>query len=52
MKDIPKILETPYIGKDNNDKNRLYPPYLEEIKMIREKKYNSNFLDEIRKYYS
>lgn len=48
---IPKILETPYIGDTDEDKNRLYPPYKFEIEMIRNKKFNPNFLNEIRKYY-
>ena len=40
LDDIPKILETPWIGE--------YPPYKEEIEMIRMKKYNPN-LKEIAK---
>lgn len=36
LKDIPKILETPYIKDENNS----YPPYREEIKSIIEKKFN------------
>lgn len=39
---IPKILETPYIDKE-------YPPYKEEIEMIRNKKFNENLLDDVRK---
>lgn len=40
LDDIPKILETPWIGD--------YPPYKEEIEMIRSKKFNPN-LKEIAK---
>ena len=40
--EIPRILETPYVDK-------LYPPYKYEIEMIRNKKFNSNLLDDIRK---
>lgn len=40
LDDIPKILETPWIGE--------YPPYKEEIEMIRMKKFNPN-LKEIAK---
>ena len=47
IKNIPKILETPYITLDN-EKNKIYPPYKEEIKMIKNKKYNPNLIDEIR----
>ncbi len=31
---VPKILETPYI-KDENDKKKSYPPYKEEIEMLK-----------------
>ena len=51
LEGIPKILETPYIGNFDGDKERLYPPYLEEIKMIREKKFDDNFLEKIRELY-
>ena len=51
LKDVPKILETPYIGEDDNDKNRIYPPYKFEIEMINNKKFNSNLLNDIRNYY-
>lgn len=37
---IPKILETPYIDKE-------FPPYKEEIEMIRKKKFNPNLIEEI-----
>jgi len=39
LKDVPKILETPYVGDDTK-----YPPYLFEIEMIRNKKFNDNQL--------
>ena len=48
---IPKILETPYIGDTDDSKERLYPPYKFEIEMIRNKKFDSEFLAKIRKYY-
>jgi deoxyribonuclease-4 len=51
LKDIPKILETPYIGDTDDSKERLYPPYKYEIDMIRKKEYNPNFLEDIRKHY-
>lgn len=43
LENIPKILETPYVDK-------LYPPYKYEIEMIRNKKFNNNLLDEIKKH--
>lgn len=51
LANIPKILETPYIGDTDESKERLYPPYRFEIEMIRNKKFNPSFLDEIRTYY-
>ena len=39
LKEIPKILETPYIEK--------YPPYKQEIEMIRNKKFNPNLKEDI-----
>lgn len=44
---IPKILETPYVS----DGSSKYPPYLFEIKMFREGKYNSNLINDIVSYY-
>ena len=43
FKDIPKILETPYV-KDGDDS---YPPYKYEIEMIRNKKFDSKLIDKI-----
>lgn len=51
LTNVPKILETPYIGDTDDSKERLYPPYKYEIEMIRNKKFNSEFLEEIRKEY-
>ena len=51
LENIPMILETPYVGNDDNDKERLYPPYKHEIKMIRSKEFNPNLKDMIREEY-
>ena len=51
IKDIPKILETPYVGEDNESKERIYPPYKYEIEMIRNKKFDEKLLDKIRNNY-
>ena len=51
LKGIPKILETPYVSKDDNSKERLFPPYKFEIEMIRKKEFNSNLINDIRNYY-
>ncbi|MBQ9019404.1 MAG: deoxyribonuclease IV [Bacilli bacterium] len=42
LKEIPRILETPYVDKE-------YPPYKYEIEMIRSKIFDENLLDKIRK---
>ncbi|WP_010173644.1 deoxyribonuclease IV [Bacillus coahuilensis] len=39
LHDIPKILETPYVGEDKKDKK---PPYLFEIEMLRNESFNEN----------
>ncbi|NLA32619.1 MAG: deoxyribonuclease IV [Mollicutes bacterium] len=51
IKNIPKILETPYIGEDDEDKLRIYPPYKFEIEMIKEKEFDPNLKEKIRNYY-
>lgn len=42
LADVPKILETPYVDRER-------APYKYEIEMIRNKKFDSNLLDKIRK---
>ena len=51
LKEIPKILETPYVSI-NGGKDRTYPPYKQEIEMIKNKKENPNLLEDIVNYYS
>lgn len=51
LKDVPKILETPYVGLNNESKDRLYPPYKFEIEMIRNKSFDADLLNVIREYY-
>lgn len=41
---LPKILETPYVGKDK--KNRK-PPYKFEIAMLREQRFNEHLIEDI-----
>lgn len=48
---IPMILETPYIGEYDDDKNKIYPPYRFEIEMIRNKRFDVNLFNNIREYY-
>ena len=47
IKDVPKILETPYI-KDDKDS---YPPYKFEIEMIKNKSLNKSLKENIIEYY-
>jgi len=42
LEDVPKILETPYVEKK-------YPPYKEEIEMIRKKSFDPDLIDKIKK---
>ncbi len=51
FKDIPVILETPYIGDTDDDKNRLYPPYKFEIEMLKNKKFDVDIKNKIRNMY-
>ena len=51
LKNIPMILETPYISKKDGEKEKIYPPYKFEIEMIRNRKFNNNLLEDIRNYY-
>jgi deoxyribonuclease IV len=44
LKDIPKILETPYVGEDKNNKKA---PYKHEIDMLRSQEFNESLLEAI-----
>ncbi len=44
LKDVPKILETPYIDKE-------YPPYKFEIASLKEGKINPNLIEDIKNFY-
>ena len=44
---IPKILETPYVKVDGEE----YPPYMHEIEMIRNKKFDKELINNIVSYY-
>lgn len=49
LKDVPKILETPYIPVENSKLS--YPPYKFEIAMIKENKFDPNLKEKIVEYY-
>jgi deoxyribonuclease IV len=44
LKDTPKILETPYVGEDKNNKKA---PYKHEIDMLRSQEFNESLLEAI-----
>lgn len=44
LQEIPKILETPFVGEDKKNKKA---PYKFEINMLREQVFNENLLDDI-----
>jgi len=48
LKNVPKILETPYVTKDDNSKEREYPPYKYEIEMIKSKLFDKDLIKKIR----
>ena len=52
LKDVPKILETPYVGDTWDAKEKKYPPYLFEIEMLRNATFNEHLLDSILSYYN
>ncbi len=47
---VPKILETPYITASENETQKTLPPYLQEIRMLREGIFHSDILQEIREH--
>lgn len=48
LKNIPKILETPYVAKEEEPKKKIYPPYKYEIEMIRNKEFDKDLITKIR----
>ena len=48
FQDVPKILETPYVTETDDSKDKVFPPYKEEIEMIKSKVFNENILNDIR----
>ena len=52
LENIPKILETPYIGNNEDSKEKPYPPYKFEISMIRTKEYDDDYFSKIIEDYN
>ncbi len=51
LDNVPKILETPYIGETDDSKERLYPPYKYEIMMLKNREFDKDFMKRIRNEY-
>lgn len=49
LENIPKILETPYVSKNDDSKEREYPPYKYELDMIRNRVFDNDLINKIRK---
>ncbi|MBM7584701.1 deoxyribonuclease-4 [Bacillus pakistanensis] len=45
LQEIPKILETPYVGEDKKNKK---PPYKHEINMLRNQEWDGDILEKIK----
>ncbi|MGL6247967.1 MAG: deoxyribonuclease IV, partial [Culicoidibacterales bacterium] len=45
----PRILETPYVQIDPEDKKRTVAPYKLEIAMLRAQKFDANVLEKLKK---
>ena len=46
--EVPKILESPYVTVADDVAQKTLPPYLQEIRMLREGKFHSDLISEIR----
>jgi len=51
LKDVPKILETPYVSKNDDVKELTIPPYKFEIDMIKKGQFNPNLINDLREFY-
>ncbi|PAT01076.1 deoxyribonuclease IV [Candidatus Izimaplasma bacterium ZiA1] len=45
---VPKILETPYVAHEETPKDKIFPPYKEEIEMFKNQKFDEEILNKIR----
>jgi len=48
LENVPKILETPYVTRDDSSKVREYPPYKYEIEMIKSRVFDEDLIAKIR----
>ena len=48
--EVPKILETPYVTASDGVKEKTLPPYLQEIRMLKEERFHEELIAEIREH--
>lgn len=48
--EVPKILESPYVTESDDVVQKTLPPYLQEIRMLKEGKFHANLIEEIREH--
>ena len=48
--EVPKILETPYVTVSDEVKEKTLPPYLQEIRMLKEGTFHPDLISEIREH--
>jgi len=48
--EVPKILESPYVTETDEATQKTLPPYLQEIRMLREGNFHADLIDEIRQH--
>ena len=48
--EVPKILESPYVTESDDVVQKTLPPYLQEIRMLREGNFHENLIAEIREH--
>jgi len=46
--DVPKILETPYVTETDDSKDKVHPPYKQEINMFTNQQFDEHILQKIR----
>lgn len=46
--EVPKILESPYVTENDSVAQKTLPPYLQEIRMLKEGKFHADLITEIR----
>lgn len=51
LKDVPKILETPYVSTSDLEKSLTISPYKLEIQMLKDGKFNENLVEDLRNLY-